>query len=193
MSKLFETLETIRRRESTGSQRLASPRAAPPPGRPNQRLLLRFLIVLLVCGGFVYGLRYALDRPVRPNGPAALPESPAPHRGPARVTAAPPGQAAEVVASNNRAVAYIRNHDHWRGIYLLTTLVDRHPERIEPLINLGVALAEVGLWEPAREYLFRARALNPAHPLLRENLAILKRAGLLDEFPRPTETGGRDD
>lgn len=95
-----------------------------------------------------------------------------------------PGQQSKLEETNNIAVAYIRNHDHWRAVYLLTSLVERHPDRIEPLINLGVALAEVGLWEPAQEYLSRAKALDPKHPLLLKNIAILKQAGLFDQFTR---------
>lgn len=186
MSKLFETLEAIKRHESTGFPRTDPSRRIASVHRPIKRWLLLTLLCFVMLGG---GLYYAMFRSeVRPGSeisPVAEQKSSQPFKHPAPAVSSPSSQSSELVEANNTAVAYIRNRDHWRGIYLLTSLVERSPGRVEPLINLGVALAEVGLWEPAQEYLSRAKTLDPRHPLLVKNITILKQAGLFDEFSRP--------
>lgn len=188
MSKLFETLETIRRRESTRSRPMAATREKPTTGRPVKMVVLALLAFMLLGGGLYYTTFRSNDRPGSKAPPGSESESKQPVEQLTTAVSAPPDQPAKLVETNNIAVALIRNHDHWRAIYLLTSLVEQHPDRIEPLINLGVALAEVGLWEPAHEYLSRARTLDPKHPLLRENIAILRRAGLFEGFYAPSSS-----
>lgn len=193
MSKLFETLEAIKRHDSTGFPRTDHSRRIAPVHRPVKLGLLLALLCFVLLGG---GLYYAMFRPeVRPGGklsPVAEQKSGQPFKHPASAVSSPSDRASELVEANNAAVAHIRNRDHWRGVYLLTSLVERYPGRVEPLINLGVALAEVGLWEPAQEYLSRARALDPRHPLLVKNITILRQAGLFDEFSRPRFEEGNE-
>jgi len=185
LSKLFETLEAIKRHESKGFPRLdSSRRVAAAIHRPVKRWLVALLCFALIGGGLYYAMFRSDARPGNKISAVAEPKSGQPVKHLAVVPPAP-GQQSKLEETNNIAVAYIRNHDHWRAVYLLTSLVERYPDRIEPLINLGVALSEVGLWEPAQEYLSRARALDPKHPLLLKNIAILKQAGLFDQFTKP--------
>jgi len=161
---------------------MAPAREMTTTGRPVKLVVPVLLVFILLCGGLYYSKFRANNRPANEVSQVAGPKFS--HQVKQLTAAVPssPGLPTKLVETNNIAVACIRNHDHWRAVYLLTSLVEQYPEKIEPLINLGVALAEVGLWEPAHEYLSRARTLDPKHPLLRENIAILQRAGLFDEF-----------
>lgn len=171
-----------------------SRRVATTSSRPVNKGLLALLCLALLCGGLYYAIFRADVRPVSRILPLDVPKSSQPVKHLAKAVPPPPSQPSKLVETNNIAVAHIRNHDHWRAVYLLTSLVEQSPQRIEPLINLGVALAEVGLWEPAQEYLSRARTIDPKNPLLVKNIAILKQAGFFDEFSRfRPEEGGRYD
>lgn len=170
---------------------MAPVQALTTTGRPAKRVLLALLIFILLCGGLYYTKSRVDDGSGSKVSEVAGQKSPQPAKKMTNPGPSPSGRPAKLVETNNIAVAYIRNHEHWRAVYLLTSLVEQYPERIEPLINLGVALAEVGLWEPAHEYLARARTLDPGHPLLRENIAILRRAGLFDEFTSSSLEGGK--
>lgn len=86
------------------------------------------------------------------------------------------------VTENNQAAANIERQNYWQGIYLLDKTVKTNPGQIEPLINLGVALTELGLYGPAARYFARAYEINPQHPELNENLSILEDAGLLEIY-----------
>ncbi|MDF1578201.1 MAG: hypothetical protein P1P81_07140 [Desulfobulbales bacterium] len=97
----------------------------------------------------------------------------------------------DMVSLNNKGVKFVENNDHWRGIYLFSTILERTPGRIEPMINIGAALAELGLVEPAKRYLRQAAVIDRNHPALLANLAILKNAGIVgDDFLEPLKTPG---
>lgn len=82
---------------------------------------------------------------------------------------------------NNLGAETIRaKQDYWKGLYLLNQAKEKDPTRIEPLINMAVALNELGLTGPANRYMAQAYAMNPRHPALQQNLDILARAGQLD-------------
>jgi Flp pilus assembly protein TadD len=78
-------------------------------------------------------------------------------------------------------MALIQENQHWRGIYFLEQARKEQPERPEALINMAVALAELGLRAPAQRLFSEAHALAPNHPLLRQNLDLLGQAGFFEE------------
>jgi len=86
-----------------------------------------------------------------------------------------------IVDINNQGADLVSAHNYWQGIHLLKEASETEPGRIEPLINLGVALAELGLFGPANRYFNMAYGLDPNHPELQKNLVILRDAGLLDK------------
>lgn len=81
---------------------------------------------------------------------------------------------------NDTGLALIQENQHWRGIYHLEQARKRQPERPEALINMAVALAELGLRAPAKRLFSEAHALAPNHPLLRKNLDLLEQAEFFD-------------
>ena len=85
----------------------------------------------------------------------------------------------------NRGAGCIQKQEYWKGLYYLDQARKMQPQRIEPLINSAVALAELGLYELAVQYFNEARSIDPEHPLLKENLAILSKYGIAEEnlFP----------
>jgi hypothetical protein len=98
--------------------------------------------------------------------------------------AAPPlaiGSGSELYSQlNDMGVAHVQANQHWRGIYFLEQARRQQPERPEALINMAVALAELGLRGPAKKLFSEAHALAPNHPLLRKNLEILGQADFFD-------------
>jgi Flp pilus assembly protein TadD len=98
--------------------------------------------------------------------------------------AAPPlavGSGSELYSQlNDMGVAHVQANQHWRGIYFLEQARRQQPERPEALINMAVALAELGLRGPAKRLFSEAHALAPNHPLLRKNLEILGQADFFD-------------
>ncbi len=81
----------------------------------------------------------------------------------------------------NIGVEQIRKFEYWKGLHALNEARKLDPERIEPVINMAVALAELGFYELAIHYLGEASIINPNHPRLKENLSILADAGLIDQ------------
>lgn len=81
---------------------------------------------------------------------------------------------------NDTGLALIQENQHWRGIYSLEQAHKLQPERPEALINMAVALAELGLRAPAQRLFSEAHALAPNHPLLRQNLELLRQADFFD-------------
>jgi len=81
---------------------------------------------------------------------------------------------------NEKGLALIQDNQYWRGIYYLEQARKQQPERPEALINMAVALAELGLRAPAKRLFSEAHALAPNHPLLRKNLELLEQADFFD-------------
>lgn len=125
--------------------------------------------------------------------PARIPDHPAdpatqavdsqtlPQAPPASPIASPTGTGAELYQQiNDTGIALIQENQHWRGIYYLEQARKQQPERPEALINMAVALAELGLRAPAKRLFSEAHALAPNHPLLRQNLDLLGQADFFD-------------
>ena len=132
-----------------------------------------------------------------PNHPA----EPAPHADAPQTT--PPAPPVSRTASpnatgndlyqqlNDTGIALIQENQHWRGIYYLEQARKQQPERPEALINMAVALAELGLRAPAKRLFSEAHSLAPNHPLLRQNLALLVQADFFDSQWLSSLTAGQ--
>lgn len=92
---------------------------------------------------------------------------------------------------NDTGLALIQENQHWQGIYYLERAHKQQPEKPEALINMAVALAELGLRAPAKRLFSEAYALAPNHPLLRKNLEILGQAEFFDPQWLPSLTAGQ--
>lgn len=86
-----------------------------------------------------------------------------------------------MIALNNQGVALVTRNQHWQGIYCFEKARKLQPGRIEPLINLSVALTELHLYGPARRYFDEAVKLDPNNPFLCKNIDIATGLGLLKE------------
>ena len=187
MSKLFDTLEQIRRHEASNSPGGVATKAAGRRIRPALRgyfLLLALVAALALAYLNWPWLNVRRLQPVVPKPLAASDSRTESAAGPATPVQAPAGavkSGQDPVVLNNLAVQQIENHDHWHGIYNLAVVLEQTPDAVEPLINMGVALAELGLFEPAKYYLGRALLLEPGQPALRKNISILKHLGIIDE------------
>lgn len=188
MSKLFDTLEQIRHHEShlVSGQTLKNQTKGTDKAGPNKALLL---LVILTAGfaAIYFSLPMLTGKKPASTGTADfVPADTA-------VTVSPPAPevahslpaavlfADDLVNLNNTGVRHVENNDQWQGILVFSQILTQNPSRIEPLINIGVALAELGLIEPAKRYLHQAAIIDRNHPALQENLTILKKAGMLGE------------
>lgn len=206
VSRLYNTLEKIR----TGEQGSFSAKKSAPArgfdqqagtGRKQRIVLLgaSALLALTLVVFFAGPKRKTAKTPVIADAvtadtvaPAPVPEHPAgsaprteasPKTSPAASPApalAGTGDAGRYQQLNNKGLALIQENQHWRGIYYLEQAHKQQPERPEPLINLAVALAELGLHAPAKRFFSEAHALAPNHPMLRKNLEILGQANFFD-------------
>lgn len=61
------------------------------------------------------------------------------------------------------------------GIRMLRDITASAPELVTPHIDLGIALHRAGDLEGAEEFLLKARELNPAHPVVHNELGIIYR------------------
>lgn len=187
MSKLFDTLEQIKRNESAQISGSASGKYPKKSGKAGINKTFLVVILLAVVSGTVYFLppgflgknRQSADKDYL-AGPGAIPPSAA-VRSVARPAPAPNVSDKDINGLNDTGFRYVVNNDHWRGIFVFSTILDRYPDTIEPMINLGVSLAELGLVEPAKRYLRQAASLDRNHPGLRKNIDILKKAGIVDD------------
>ena len=217
VSRLYNTLEKIRIGEPGG---FSKKKSAPAKGfGPNVDPSKKRRIVLL--GGsallalalvvFFSGPRHkAVKPPVTANAvatdaaaPVRIPAQPAepaqsvnsqtlPQALPASPIASPTGTGAELYRQlNDTGIALIQENQHWRGIYYLEQARKQQPERPEALINMAVALAELGLRAPAKRLFSEAHALAPNHPLLRQNLDLLGQADFFDSQWLSSLTAGQ--
>lgn len=85
------------------------------------------------------------------------------------------------VLLNNIAAYHIYNQQYWKGLYFLEKAMAEAPVSVEPLINYAVALTEMGLYGVAGNYLKQAYLLDPSHPALLKNTALLKQSHIMDE------------
>ena len=158
MSKLFNTLEQIRRNESYQVSGSRADSSSKNDAELKRRKALFFLILAVACIAAIYFMAplilktdmVADDQINTGNTVTATAQRKA---GAAVPVLLPAGKPSEL---NDLATEFIKKDDHWRGIYLLDSITRSSPQMIEPFINLSVALAELGLFEPAKRYLKEA-------------------------------------
>ncbi|MFH1021662.1 MAG: hypothetical protein V1782_13785 [Pseudomonadota bacterium] len=201
MSRLYNTLEKIR----TGEQVVFSKKkSAPAKGSGQSTDTSRKLRIILLGASAMLALALVVffsipkhkdaKPPVATDAaaPARISDHPAPPA-PQAVNSRtllpappiPPGSAPATANDlyrqlNDTGLALIQENRHWRGIYYLEQARKQQPERPEALINMAVALAELGLRAPAKRLFSEAHALAPNHPLLRQNLDLLGQADFFD-------------
>jgi hypothetical protein len=193
LSKLFDTLEQIRRNESAHDS--GHPRKNTPAGAGKLGGRKAFLIVALLAAATAvyFSLPGLPGKKPGPTGREHGVESGAvapPLAAPSVIRQPPPAILADedLLSLNNSGVKHVENNDPWRGIYIFSMILERAPGRIEPMINIGAALAELGLIEPAKRYFRQAAVLDRNHPGLRANIAILRKAGMVgDDFLEPVK------
>lgn len=120
------------------------------------------------------------DKPAE-SAPQAVASKTAPLPPPVPLVTSPSGTGDLYQQLNDTGLALIQENQHWRGIYYLEQARKQQPERPEALINMAVALAELGLRAPAKRLFSEAHALAPNHPLLRQNLDLLGQADFFDD------------
>lgn len=193
VSKLYNTLEKIRTGEQGG---FSEKKSAPAKGVGQNASTSRVRLIVLLGAFAMLALVVFLTWPKHKNtktpvtantvapmqsaghpvGSAPLAGSPTPPP-----PASPAGNGASLYQQlNDRGIALIQENQYWRGMYYLEQARKQQPERPEALINMAVALAELGLRAPAKRFFSQAHALAPNHPQLRKNLELLGQAGFFD-------------
>jgi tetratricopeptide (TPR) repeat protein len=86
----------------------------------------------------------------------------------------------QMTTFNNQGVRLIAKSEYWQGIYYFNKAHALSPQSIEPLVNMAVALMELGLTAPANRFFHEALTLDPNNPKLRDNLALAAQTGTLD-------------
>jgi tetratricopeptide (TPR) repeat protein len=201
VSKLFNTLEQIRRHETFRFHRHPFPAPRPAAkGQAGRRWVLATVLLLtmtvLATGGRLLrdfhlptfsrpGMTAATPAPATP-GPAKLPAAghARPETPESRPHLAAPANGSprerQLLALNDKGVEAAGRGDYWQAVHFFKKASELQPGRPEPLINLGVVLIRLDLPVPARRAFEEAYAAAPADPRLRQNLEMLAAAGLLD-------------
>lgn len=209
MSRLYNTLEKIRIGEQgVFPQKKPAPAAGASPTASKSRIL-RLVLLGLFCM-LTLALLLFIAGPKRKDAKpdtglnAAATDAAAPALTPGQPVEQPPPRPevsarmpTEVPVSsapsatttgsgpylqlNDKGIALIQENQHWPGIYYLEQARKQQPERPEALINMAVALAELGLRAPAKRLFTEAHGLVPNHPLLRKNLDLLGQMGFFDD------------
>jgi len=192
VSKLFETLEKIQQNEPVP----AGPHISADGTENKKKQWYRFLPVLLltvavVLVGSFYAVRHQPvsiiqvknDSPPReergdqdstPTELNAVENSPLLSPEPETRTAYQ-----QMVDLNNQGTRFLKKNRYWQSIYYFDKARKIQPESVEPVINLAVALSELGLTGPANRVFIEAREIDPDHPGLRENMIIASKKGIL--------------
>ncbi len=176
MSKLFETLEKIREREALPQTSLRSPGNTGHSRRERIRFFLLAVVTfaLVIAVFLTYGSRTSPGRnTTSSSSPAAPAIAPSGHRPEATKADNDP------VSLNFRGCRLVEERKYWPAIILFQKAAELVPRRPEPLINMAVALSELGLFGPAAEKLNLAAAISPRHPALLRNLEILEQHGII--------------
>ncbi len=85
----------------------------------------------------------------------------------------------QMVDLNNQGTRFLTKNRYWQSIYYFDKARKIQPQSVEPVINLAVALSELGLTGPANRFFTKAREIDPEHPVLRENMIIASKKGIL--------------
>lgn len=208
MSKLYNTLEKIRTGEQGIFSNTKSDSAkgfGPNADKSGKRKIILLgsagLLVLALAVFLVFSQRKDAQQPATGEAlttdPVALsgrtdqfvsPVSPADDSQkiapvlPASPAASPIGTDDDLYRKlNDTGIDLVEKNQHWQGIYFFEQARNQQPERVEALINMAVAAAELGLRAPAKRLFTEAHALVPNHPLLRKNLDLLGQADFFDD------------
>ncbi|MEA3547031.1 MAG: hypothetical protein U9R66_05145 [Thermodesulfobacteriota bacterium] len=194
MSKLFETLEKIQQNEPALA--LAGPHISADGTETKKKQWQRLLPVLLLTAavvliGSVYAVRHQpvsiiqVKNDILPTKERNDTERPPPelnvvensqllsHELQSRTAFQ------QMVDLNNQGTRFLAKNRYWQGIYYFDQARKIQPQSVEPLINLAVALSELGLAGPANRFFTEARKIDPDHPGLQENLIIAAKKGIL--------------
>ncbi len=223
MSKLFDTLEQIRKNEAA---KASGPNTIPVSKSKKKKLTPRtisFIVIPIFLGVVIYvSLPYlsaivqqnisrlpkqeqsrttiepvpkvetkaatpskpqtvATAKQAKPNTPPTTPAKSSP------VSASKPASKSQAnstlqqfVSFNNKGTELISNNQYWEGIRYLNKAAELQPKSVEPLINIGVALSELGLYGPALRYFKKALEIDPNNQTTLDNITLLTEAGLLD-------------
>lgn len=83
---------------------------------------------------------------------------------------------------NDKGVELILKKKYWQGLYLFKKAIDLDNTRIEPHLNMAIALKEVGLIRPAGRYLKEAERIDEENPILLKNYAVILDEGYGDSI-----------
>ena len=200
VSRLYNTLEKIRTGEQGGfPQKKSAP--AKGIGRQTDPRKRRRIILLGASALLALALIVFFSGPNKPPlftntvAPARIPDhptEPAPQASPPVPLTEPSPATGDLYRQlNDTGIALVQENQHWRGIYHLEQARKQQPERPETLINMAVALAELGLRAPAKRLFSEAHALAPNHPLLRQNLDLLGQADFFNGHWLSSLTAGQ--
>jgi len=201
VSKLFNTLEKIRHHETSNepARRSAArkPAAAEKSGTPRLlSLVLLVMLAVVILYTVLLSSRLNLSplnatfRQVLttlhllPSPDANRVATPAPPALPGMLPSggtAPASAAQQAAQLTKTGIDLFLSGDHWRGIHYFDQARKRNPAAVEPLINMAVALSELGLHGPANRLFREAYAMAPNDPALLRNLATLAESGRLDD------------
>ncbi len=188
MSKLFETLEKIRENEARPADGVRTGGRGGNSLRQKHRffLLSSIITVLVVAVLWTYAGRVSHHRS---HETTSLKSAPGINIQPPRKTIAP-APVHDPASLNLKACRLVNEKKYWPAIILFQKANRLAPRRPEPLINMAVALSELGLFGPAMEKFHLAAAIAPDNPALIRNLEIIKTHGITPDSD-PTLNRGK--
>ena len=196
MSKLFETLEKIQQHEpALAGPHISAEGTANSNKEWKKQLPFLLLTVAVLLVGSFYAVRHQLatiiqvqtdvlpredrsDQERTPPELAAVEDSTLLSSEPGTPTAY-----RQMVDLNKQGSRFLAKNRHWQAIYYFDKARKIQPQSIEPVLNLAVALSELGLAGPANRFFTEARGIDPGHPGLEENLIIAAQKGILHAPP----------
>jgi tetratricopeptide (TPR) repeat protein len=200
MSKLFDTLNKIQTNETY----TPTPGGLQSPPRKKGNRIIVVLVVLAVTAVVVFLALQNMNTfklpQIAEKQPASTPvaanqaistsdrnDSPKQvyiqgvQGGPETITPVSDDILARMVQLNNQGVRLMARSDHWQGIYYFNKAHTLSPQSVEPIINMAVALMELGLTAPANRFFQEAITLDPNNGRLKDNLAMAARLGVLND------------
>ncbi|MFZ5774322.1 MAG: hypothetical protein ACOY3Z_02395 [Thermodesulfobacteriota bacterium] len=196
MSRLYNTLEKIRL--ATQGAESTSP-SLPAPTSPANRPSHRLRFVLLGCGVVIAGAAIGLSLSLlekqsqRQAGTVSTPApgmappaaSPAASAAPPPAPTGPEDVGSRYLQLNKTGMDLLRQDKQWASIHVFEQARQLKPDRPEALINMAVALAELGLRVPAQRLFKQAMALGTDHPMLQRNLDLMRQCDFLEDPAEP--------
>ncbi len=198
MSKLYNTLEKIRQQESGLPGKKAAPKAVKTPGdqfRVGRAVILAVIVSCLV-GLAAAGTYYLRDKGLIMAIKSALQTlsqtQPSPvttaSQAPTKTTKPKPPQKVrrttlDAEQLNALAVQHIKKQDYWQGILYLDQARKQNPQEPAHLLNMAVALSEMGLTFPAKRLLSEARTMAPENQQVLKTIALFTDLGIWEEVP----------